>query len=466
MKRVLAIVILLALVMSGCAAPREELPVLDATPKQEPSVPAVSDAPSAPFEESKQMSANEAIESGTQPDPEKEIPFEEAAFEAPPTILETAPPADIPEMPTLPVSPDGSGTGDGNEETQPPEPAEPTTPPAEPTQPPATDPTQPTTPPDPETPPVTDPAPPPAPDVDYRFALGQNVDYNTVYNHLYAFTKQIGSRRVGTDGNYNARQYILNQLSSWGFSESNGSMWKQDFYSTGNLYTENIVASIPGNGTSSTILVLSAHFDSVRDTVGAIDNASGAAALLEAARVIKQSGMQYNFEIRFCFFSAEEDGYKGAYEYIRRQGSTELANHIVFNVDMAGYANDGRPHALVVSTKGDPSTSDWSSAQPNVISGSIVKAYYMMDMNYARYYSPTNAGKHDIVPFYARGIPCATLSLREIDFKRAYGNDLGIAAPWLIHTWDDTLERLNIDSVVEVCQLMITSTAFLNEAYA
>lgn len=214
------------------------------------------------------------------------------------------------------------------------------------------------------------------------------------------------------------------------------------------------------------ILLLSAHFDSVRDTVGAIDNASGAAALLEAARVIKQSGMQYNFEIRFCFFSAEEDGYKGAYEYIRRQGSAELANHLVFNVDMAGYANDGRPHALVVSTKGDPATSDWRSAQPNVISGAIVKGYYMMKMNYARYYSPTNAGKHDIVPFYARGIPCATLSLREIDFGRAFGNDLGIAAPWLIHSWDDTLERLNIDSVVEVCQLMITSTAFLNEAYA
>ncbi|MEG1385018.1 MAG: hypothetical protein RSD08_06925, partial [Oscillospiraceae bacterium] len=64
-----------------------------------------------------------------------------------------------------------------------------------------------------------------------------------------------------------------------------------------------------------------------------------------------------------------------------------------FNIDMAGFANSPAPKALVVSTKGDPSTSDWKPAQPNIMSGSIVKAYYALDLKLEKYYSPTNAGK-------------------------------------------------------------------------
>ncbi len=459
MKRMTALMAALILLLSGCAAkPQEGLPVLDAVPREEaPAAATPETGPEPP--KTAPISANEAIESGQAPDPEKDLPYEMEEFEAPPTYLETAPPDDLEPLPVLPPElQTGGEETPGQQEPQPPSQEE--------SLPEGGEETQPGQPPEeaPPEPPQETP-PEPEPEIDLRFALSQNVGYDAVYQHLYALTKQIGSRRVGTSGNAAARQYLLDRLAEWGFSETDGTLWKQGFYSTGDLYTENIIASIPGNGASPAILVMSAHFDSVRDTEGAVDNASGVAALLEAARAIKQSGLQYNFEIRFCFFSAEEDGYKGAIEYIRRQSAAELSNHIVFNVDMAGYANDGRPHALVVSTKGDPSTSDWRSAEPNVISGAIVKAYYSMQMNYARYYSPTNAGKHDIVPFYARGIPCATLSLREIDFRRAFGNDLGIAAPWLIHTWSDTLEMLNVDSVVEICRLMVLSTAYIHEAY-
>lgn len=222
MKRVLAVLLILTLTLSGCAlTTREELPVLDATPKQDAPEPTDAVAPSA---EPEPMSANEAIESGAAPDPEKEAPFEAAAFEAPPTHLETAPPQELPEMPSLPQTPEGSGTGDGNEETAPDENPNPIAPPEDPpAEPPATPDAPPAEPATGENPPAEPPAAvpeTPQPEVDYRFALGQKVDYNTVYSHLYAFTKQIGSRRVGTNGNYAARQYILSQLSAWGFSEA------------------------------------------------------------------------------------------------------------------------------------------------------------------------------------------------------------------------------------------------------
>ncbi len=433
--RIVALLLCAVLLCTGCAA-TGDLPVIETPQPVSAAPPAAKQEPaSTPVV---QTSANDAVENTDIPDPEKEPPAEPPPHQPPPTILETQPPAE-------------------------PEPAPVVTPPAAPTPAPAA--ADPAT--DPATTPVTEPDPavdPPAPppDVDPRYTLAAQVDADRLYGHLYTLCKEIGARRVGTDGNANARQYILNQLTALGFSEADGSLWKQGFYSTGNLYTENIVASIPSAGGTG-ILLLSSHLDSVRDTEGAVDNASGVAALLECARLIKQSGLQYNFEIRFCFFSAEEDGYKGASEYIARQGSTELSRHIVYNIDMAGYADDGTPKALVVSTKGDPSISDWNAAQPNAISGSIVKAYYHLDMNYRRFYSPTNAGKHDIVPFYARGIPCATLSLREIDFTRAYGNDLGIAAPWLIHTPDDRLEKLNLESVSDVTKITVCAVAYLSD---
>ncbi|MEG1985068.1 MAG: M20/M25/M40 family metallo-hydrolase [Oscillospiraceae bacterium] len=371
-----------------------------------------------------------------------------------PTVPPTPPAPTAPTVPPTPPAPTAPTVP-----PTPPVPAEPTVPPTPPV---PAEPTVPPTPPVPTEP--TAPAPPPA---EFSITtLSGNVNQDNLKMTLHKLCKEIGARRVGTNGNTAAQQYLWEKLQALGFNEADGSLWKHKFYSTGNLYTENVMCSIPSKNGSSKIVAVSAHFDSVRDVEGAIDNGSGVASLLEACRVIKESGIQFDFELRFCFFSAEEDGYKGAYEYIRRQGPN-LAKHICnFNIDMAGFANSPAPKALVVSTKGDPSTSDWKPAQPNIMSGSIVKAYYALDLKLEKYYSPTNAGKHDSVAFWKNNIPTATLSWREIDPTRAYGNDLGISTPSFIHSSYDTLENLNFDSVVTTTRLIVTSICALGERVA
>ncbi len=290
--------------------------------------------------------------------------------------------------------------------------------------------------------------------------LAGGVQHQNIADHLSALCYQIGARRVGTDGNTQARAYIIDQLSAFGYSTGDSTIYTQDFESAG-YYTENVIARHRTATANPNYLLVSAHYDTVRGVQGAIDNASGIALLLEAARVIHASGIDFGVEIRFAFFSGEEDGYNGAKEYIRRQSADELARYIgILNIDMAGHANSDAPKALVVSTKGDPSTSDWNAAQPNGISGAIVNAYYTLDdIGAERYYSPSNAGKHDIVPFWKIGMPCATVSWREIDFARAFGNDLGIAAPSFIHTEQDNLDNLNIDSVYRTTRLVVGAVA-------
>ena len=44
-------------------------------------------------------------------------------------------------------------------------------------------------------------------------------------------------------------------------------------------------------------LIISAHYDSAEDSVGANDNGSGVAAVLELARILKDTEIPYNIKI-------------------------------------------------------------------------------------------------------------------------------------------------------------------------
>ena len=52
-------------------------------------------------------------------------------------------------------------------------------------------------------------------------------------------------------------------------------------------------------------LIISAHYDSAEDSVGANDNGSGVAAVLELARILKDTEMPYN--VKFILFSGEKN---------------------------------------------------------------------------------------------------------------------------------------------------------------
>ena len=90
----------------------------------------------------------------------------------------------------------------------------------------------------------------------------------------------------------------------------------------------NVVAELPGKGCNE-VVVVGAHFDSWDLAQGADDNGSGVAAVLDAARILKASGVRPYCTIRFVFFSGEEQADLGSRAYIRRHGS-ELNNTRVF----------------------------------------------------------------------------------------------------------------------------------------
>jgi len=77
----------------------------------------------------------------------------------------------------------------------------------------------------------------------------------------------------------------------------------------------NTVAEIRGSTNPDEIVLLGAHLDSWDIATGATDNATGSIAVLEAARILKASGVRPRRTIRFALFSGEEQGLYGSERY-------------------------------------------------------------------------------------------------------------------------------------------------------
>jgi hypothetical protein len=78
----------------------------------------------------------------------------------------------------------------------------------------------------------------------------------------------------------------------------------------------NTVAEIRGVGRPNEVVILGAHLDSWDLATGGTDNGTGAIAVLEAARILKATGIRPKRTIRFVLFSGEEQGLLGSQEYI------------------------------------------------------------------------------------------------------------------------------------------------------
>jgi hypothetical protein len=81
-------------------------------------------------------------------------------------------------------------------------------------------------------------------------------------------------------------------------------------------YYYNVVGEIPGTDLADEIVMLGGHYDSWHGGTGAVDNASGCAVALEAARILKAIGVQPRRTIRVAFWSYEEGGLNGSREYV------------------------------------------------------------------------------------------------------------------------------------------------------
>lgn len=149
-----------------------------------------------------------------------------------------------------------------------------------------------------------------------------------------------------------AGQFIYNAFSSLGLD----GVRFQSFVFSGNYQSRNVVAEKTGGTYPGDILIICGHYDSTspaatRQTLapGADDNASGTAAVIEAARIL--ASFPLDFTVRFIAFSAEEWGLWGSRDYAARARAAGESIIGVINLDMIAYAN-AMPEDLEVIVNG------------------------------------------------------------------------------------------------------------------
>ncbi len=117
---------------------------------------------------------------------------------------------------------------------------------------------------------------------------------------------------MGSDANERVRDRILAEFRSWGYNPEVQTRWgATDRISR----VENIVARLAGKQADSVIL-LTAHYDSVGASPGAADDGVGMAIVLEIARILKAE-LQPENSIVFLISDGEESFGLGASAFAR-----------------------------------------------------------------------------------------------------------------------------------------------------
>ena len=113
---------------------------------------------------------------------------------------------------------------------------------------------------------------------------------------------------------------------------------------------ENIIVTKNSSIDTKKNLIISAHYDSAEDSVGANDNGSGVAVVLELARILKDTEIPYN--IKFILFSGEEKYMLGSRWYVGKLTEDERKQIIgVINIDTIAEKSDLGYMAMIDGNK-------------------------------------------------------------------------------------------------------------------
>jgi hypothetical protein len=259
----------------------------------------------------------------------------------------------------------------------------------------------------------------------YGSYLGSLVNFQTRHSLSSQFTS--------------AAAWAVNQLQSFGYQA------EQRQINVGSSSSFNIVADRPGSESGTRkLLLITAHLDSInirdgRDAPapGADDNASGAAGVLEIARVLAEHSAKH--DLRFILFGGEEQGLHGSTQYVSElpQGErTRIA--AVINMDMVGSLNTASQTVLL---EGAP------------VSRSLMRELAEAAATYTSLIVQTseNPFNSDHVPFIDEHIP-AVLTIEGTDSSN---NN--------VHTANDTLDHINYELALDILRMNLAAVSKLLE---
>jgi aminopeptidase YwaD len=188
----------------------------------------------------------------------------------------------------------------------------------------------------------------------------------------------------------------------------------------------NIVGDLPGQRHPDQVVMLGCHYDGHDIAQGAGDPASGAVAVLEAARVLARYAPHLPRTVRFALWGIEEIGLLGSTAYVQAHVDELSDIRFYLNMDSAGTPTNNRDIVL----------NEWPELE--ALFGSWGEE---MAHDYAIGQSVTAFSDH--YPFFVTGVPTGGMQSAE---QSLTGRGFG-------HTRHDTVDKVDLRSLREASTL-------------
>jgi aminopeptidase YwaD len=253
-----------------------------------------------------------------------------------------------------------------------------------------------------------------------------------------------------------AQDYIAEQYRRLGLKVS-----FHAFRALGGTY-KNVLGTLrPARGASKPPLIIAAHYDTVEDTPGADDNASGLAAMLEAARRLHERAP--SCEVRFIATCLEEQDLLGSVAYAAglREANEEIFGAIV--LECVGYTSEreGSQTAPPATPIAVPHVGDFLAIVANTASAVLAKSFEqaakreVADLKTVSLVVPAqgeqlpDTRRSDHAAFWQFGYPALMLT-DTANFRNPH-----------YHRSTDTLETLDLGFIRRVAQAVSAAAASL-----
>lgn len=159
------------------------------------------------------------------------------------------------------------------------------------------------------------------------------VSDTSIRNYIQAM-QNFGTRYWNNANRDSVSRWVQAKYREAGYSDV-----RLDSFQYSGTWQANVVATMPGTEDSTRELIVGGHHDSYNSAnqnlaPGADDNASGASAALEMARVLKLVNYRPAYTMRFMGFAAEEAGLRGSASYAQRARTANRDIRCMQNYDM------------------------------------------------------------------------------------------------------------------------------------